>query len=110
IFTRMARSLLLAASAAALVTAACGGVQVPLGNGYKHSNSEPWKKPKEIKLDDQMAGKADGDLDYKDFRRAKWYVVNIAKPGDLAVNLEVTPPGDDKFDLALEVIDGTHLN
>jgi hypothetical protein len=99
----MSRSLLLAAVASLVV--GCGGIPIPVHSGYKSKSAEPWKKPKEIKLDAQFAGKADGDLDYKDYRRAKWYVVNIPRDGDLSVNLEVTPPGEDKFDLAIEVLD-----
>jgi hypothetical protein len=102
-FRRMSRSLILAAAASMLV--GCGGVPIPTHAGYKSKNAEPWKKPKEIKLDANNVGKADGDLDYKEFRRAKWYVVNIPRDGDLSVNLEVTPPGEDKFDLAMEVLD-----
>jgi hypothetical protein len=102
----MARALLLAAVVVPTLVA-CGGSPVPLHNGYKKNNSSPWKKAAEIKLDDAHTGKADGDLDYKDYRRAKWYVVNLATDGDLAVDLDVTPPSDDKFDLAIEVLDGT---
>ena len=104
IVLRMSRSLVLAALVISGI-AACGGVQVPQHNGYKSKTSEPWKKAKEIKLDEKQHGKVDGDLDYKDFRRAKWYVVNLPASGDLTVNLEVSPPGEDKFDLALEVLD-----
>jgi hypothetical protein len=100
----MSRSLVLAALVIPVI-AACGGVQVPQHNGYKNKNAEPWKKAKEIKLDEKMHGKVDGDLDYKDFRRAKWYVVNLPASGDLTVSLEVSPPGEDKFDMAVEVLD-----
>lgn len=102
----MSRSLVLAALVASGLTA-CGGVQIPQGNGYKNPRSEPWKKPKDIKLDTDNKGKADGDLSYPDFRRAKWYSVTLPARGDLALELDVTPPGDqDKFDLAVEIIDG----
>ncbi len=103
----MGRRVLLAFTIASL--AACGGAPIPMHNGYKASNKEPWKKPKELKLDDQLSAKADGELDYKNYQRAKWYVVNVPKEGQLDIDLEVTPPSDDKFDLAMEVIDGQYF-
>lgn len=87
---------------------ACGGPQVPAHNGYKPKEAKPWKKPKTIKLDDKMEGKAEGDLSYPDMRRARWYQVNLPTNGQLSVVLEITPPGDavnDDFDLAMEVYD-----
>jgi hypothetical protein len=105
----MARALLLAAVVVPTLVA-CGSSPYPLHDGYKKNNRSPWKKPTEIKLDDQGGAKADGDLDYKDYRRAKWYVVNLPHDGDLEVDLDVTPPSDDKFDLAIELLDGTNFN
>lgn len=88
--------------------AACGGPQVPKHSGYKSEKAKPWKKPKAIPLDDKSEGKADGDLSYADFRRAKWFSIDIPSNGELGLKLEITPPGDavnDDFDLAMEVLD-----
>jgi hypothetical protein len=95
-FRAMSRPLVLAGVLVALL-GGCGGAPIPMHSGYNSRTAEPWKKPKE--------GKADGDLNYKEYRRAKWYVVNLIHGGDLTVTLDVTPPGDDKFDLAVEVLD-----
>lgn len=87
---------------------ACGGAQVPTHNGYKPKEAKPWKKPKTIKLDEKMEGKAEGDLSYPDMRRARWYQVDLPTNGQLSLVLEITPPGDavnDDFDLAMEVYD-----
>ena len=87
---------------------ACGGPQAPTHNGYKPKEAKPWKKPKTIKLDDKMEGKADGDLSYAEMRRARWYQIDLPANGQLSLQLEVTPPGDavnDDFDLGMEVFD-----
>lgn len=94
--------------ALSVVMAACGGVQVPKHSGYKTDKAKPWKKPKAITLDDKGEGKVDGDLSYADYRRAKWYSIDLPQNGELALRLEITPPGDatnDDFDLAFEVLD-----
>lgn len=87
---------------------ACGGPQVPTHNGYKPKEAKPWKKPKTIKLDDKMEGKAESEVSYADMRRAKWFQVDLPSNGQLSLQLEITPPGDavnDDFDLAMEVLD-----
>jgi hypothetical protein len=91
-----------------LVLGACGGVKVPKHSGYKSDKSKPWKKPKVLSFDEKLEAKAEGDLDYKDFRRAKWFAVDLPAQGELAVRLEITPPGDqtnEDFDLGMEVLD-----
>lgn len=93
---------------ALVVLGACGGAQIPLHSGYKSDKLKPWKKPKAIVLDDKSEGKAEGDLNYKDYKRAKWFSIDIPANGELALKLEITPPGDeanDEFDLAMEVLD-----
>ncbi len=93
---------------ALVVLGACGGAQIPLHSGYKNDKSKPWKKPKAITLDDKGEGKADGDLNYKDYKRAKWFSIDVPATGELNVKLEVTPPGDEAnedFDLAMEILD-----
>lgn len=90
-----------------LLAAACGGVQVPTGNGYRSANAKPWKKAKHLKLDDKNEAKADGDLSYPAMRRAAWYLVTLPQPGDLKLSVDITP-GDnvsDDFDLGFEVLD-----
>ena len=87
---------------------ACGGPQIPAHNGYKPKEAKPWKKPKSLKFDDKMEAKAEGDLSYPDMRRARWFELTLPSNGQLALSLEVTPPGDavnDDFDLGMEVYD-----
>ena len=94
--------------ASLVVMAACGGTQVPKHSGYKTDKAKPWKKPKAITLDDKGEGKVEGDLSYPDYRRAKWYSVELPANGELGLRLEITPPGDatnDDFDLAMEILD-----
>ncbi len=90
---------------------ACGGPQIPEHNGYKPKEAKPWKKPKTLKFDDKMEAKADGDVSYPDMRRAKWFQVDLPANGQLALMLEITPPGDavnDDFDLGMEVFDPSY--
>jgi len=103
----MSRSLLLAALVAPLLVA-CGGAKYPLHNGYRKSNSSPWEHPKVVQLDARLEGKTEGSLDYGGYKRAAWYAVRLPGDGDLTVNLEVYPPGDDKFDLAYEVLNPSY--
>lgn len=92
-----------------LFVAACGGPQIPMGNGYKGGDkAKPWKKAKTLKWDDKGEAKAEGDLSYPEFRRAVWYMADLTQNGELDLRLEITPPGDatnDDFDLAMEVLD-----
>jgi len=84
---------------------------VPAHSGYKSEKSKPWAKPKRLAWDDKMEAEDDGDLDYADFRRARWYVVDLPSAGELNLQLEITPPGDavnEEFDLAMEVLDPGH--
>lgn len=87
---------------------ACGGPQIPTHNGYKPKEAKPWKKPKALKFDDKGEAKAEGDLSYADMRRARWFELSLPSSGQLALALEVTPPGDavnEEFDLGMEVVD-----
>lgn len=93
---------------AVVVLSACAGPQIPQHSGYKSDKAKPWKKPKAIALDEKLEGKTEGELQYGDFRRAKWFSLDIPANGELALRLEITPPGDeanDDFDLAMEVLD-----
>jgi hypothetical protein len=89
-----------------IVLGACGGADIPTHSGYKNDKVKPWKKPKLIPFDEKGEGKADGELDYADFRRARWYAVDLPSEGELEVSLEISPvTEDEEFDLAMEVLD-----
>ena len=92
----------------ALVAAACGGPKVPMHSGYKSEKAKPWTKAKPLVLDEKLEAKSDGELVYRDFRRARWYAIDLPANGELAVKLDITPPGEsvnEEFDLAMEVLD-----
>jgi hypothetical protein len=77
-------------------------------SGYKSDKSKPWSKPKALVFDDKLEAKADGDLAYRDYRRARWFSVELPTNAELSIKLEITPPGEatnDEFDLGLEVLD-----
>ena len=96
---------------------ACGGVDVPLHNGYRKNNNKSWKKPKKLEFDEDFETEADGELSYLKRRRARWFAVEIPEDGELEVLLEVAPLGlaaeaaeyedeEDPFDVAFEVYSG----
>lgn len=91
-----------------LTAAGCGGAKVPAHSGYKSEKAKPWTKPKRLEWDDKMEARDDGELNYADFRRARWYAVDLTAPGDLTLRLETSPLNDEineEFDLAMEVLD-----
>ena len=91
-----------------LLAIGCGGPKIPPHSGYKNDKSKPWAKAKALKLDDKSESKSEGELDYADHRRAKWYSVTLPSHGELTIKLEITPPGDgtnEDFDLAVEILD-----
>lgn len=90
------------------VLCACGGVKVPKHSGYKSEKLRPWKKPKVLTWDEKLEAKADGELEYKDYRRARWFAIDLPAPGEVTLRLEITPPGEqtnEDFDLGLEILD-----
>jgi hypothetical protein len=100
--------------------AACGGTKVPEHPGYKSAKAKPWEKPKVLKLE-KNAAKAEADLDYARYKRARWFAVDLPGPGSLDVMMEVTPGGpggggeDDEgeeldMDVGFEIVDGTSFN
>jgi hypothetical protein len=102
------RWIVLVSVALAAPVAACGGPKIPMHSGYKTETAKPWKKPKPLVLDEKLEAKASGDLSYKDYRRARWFSVDLLANGELTVKLDVTPPGEsvnEEFDLAMEVLD-----
>jgi hypothetical protein len=93
---------------ATAAVAACGGPKVPMHSGYKSETAKPWKKPKVLAFDEKSEAKADGELSYKDYQRARWYAVDLPANGELSLKFDITPPGDavnEEFDLAIEVLD-----
>src|SRR5690349_14456099 len=92
-----------------VVLAACGGTQVPLHSGYKNDKSKPWKAAKKLKIDEKTSEfKADGDLNYAQYKRARWYALDLPSHGTVTIKLEITPPGEaanEDFDLGLEIYD-----
>ncbi len=94
---------------ALVVLGACGGPQIPVHSGYKTDKVKPWKKPKAIALDpEKQEGKVEGDLNYGEYKRARWFSIDVPATGELDLRLEITPPGDEAnedFDLAMEVLD-----
>jgi hypothetical protein len=87
---------------------ACGGPKIPQHSGYKNDKTKWWAKAKVLKLDEKGDAKTEGELDYADFRRARWYAVTLPSHGELTLKLEITPPGDgvnEDFDLAMEILD-----
>jgi hypothetical protein len=88
--------------------AACGGPKVPMHSGYKSEAAKPWKKPKALAFDEKLEAKSDGDLSYREYRRARWYSIDLPANGELTVKLDITPPGEavnDEFDLGMEILD-----
>lgn len=86
----------------------CGGVKVPKHSGYRSDKSKPWKKAKVLSWDEKLEAKTEGDLDYKDQRRVRWFAVDLPAQGEITLRLEITPPGEqtnEDFDLGLEVLD-----
>jgi hypothetical protein len=100
--------VLVPAALAAAALVACGGPKVPMHSGYKTDTAKPWKKPKVLVLDEKSEAKADGELSYRDFRRARWYAIDLPSNGELSLKADITPPGEavnEDFDLAMEVLD-----
>jgi hypothetical protein len=91
-----------------VILGACGGTKIPVHSGYKSDKAKPWTKAKAIPFDEKMEAKAEGDLNYGEMRRARWYSIDVPSNGELGLKLEVTPPGDatnEDFDLAMEILD-----
>jgi len=87
---------------------ACAGKQVPQHSGYKGKKPTPWTRPKVIELDDEFAAKAETELDYAAFKRAKWFELTLPGPGALQLDLESVPAGDEDMDVAMEVLDANN--
>lgn len=83
----------------------CGGKQVPQHTGYKGKKPTPWTKAKPIELDEEYKAKVSGELDYGEFKRAKWYSLTLPGPGTVDFNFEFVPGTDDDMDVAFEVLD-----
>jgi hypothetical protein len=98
-------ALVLATISGAMI--GCGGADIPEHSGYKNDRVKPWKKPKLIPLDDKNEGKAEGELVYAEYTRARWYAVDLPEEGELDVKIETATvnEGDEEFDVAFEVLD-----
>jgi hypothetical protein len=84
----------------------CGGRDIPLHTGYKSEKSKPWKKAKGIAFNEKFEAKIDGDLNYSEYKRARWYALQVPASGDLNLTLEVTPGAEiEDLDMAMEVFD-----
>lgn len=83
----------------------CGGKQVPQHTGYKGKKPTPWTKAKPIELDEEYKAKVSGELDYGEFKRAKWYSLTLPGPGSVDFNFEFVPGTDEDMDVAFEVLD-----
>ncbi|MBK9035631.1 MAG: hypothetical protein IPL61_30975 [Myxococcales bacterium] len=83
----------------------CAGKQVPQHSGYKGKKPTPWTKAKAIELDDENKAKVSGELDYAEYKRAKWYSLALPGSGTLDLDFEAVPGGDADMDVAFEVFD-----
>ena len=92
---------------------ACGGLDVPIHDGYRN-RAKGWKKPKALEFDEDFEAEHDGELSYPDRKRARWFAVELPGDGELEVTLDVSPLGyaaeteefedeDDPFDVAFEI-------
>lgn len=108
--------VLIATVFAASCLTACGGVDVPLHDGYRSKKSKPWKKPKMLEFDEDFEAEKDGELSYLKRRRASWFAVDLPADGEVEVRIDVSPLGlaaeaaefeddEDPFDVAFEVYD-----
>ncbi|HLL22968.1 MAG TPA: hypothetical protein VK427_12600, partial [Kofleriaceae bacterium] len=70
-----------------LALGACGGVKVPNHSGYKTATAKPWKKPKVLAWDDKLEAKAEGELAYKNYTRARWFAIDLPAPGEVTLRL-----------------------
>ena len=95
---------------------ACGGVEVPVHDGYREGQERGWKKPKVLDFDEDFEIEDDGELSYPKRRRARWMAVNLPDDGELQITVETTPTGlaaeaaeleeeNDPFNIAFEVLD-----
>lgn len=90
---------------AAVGAAACGGKQVPQHNGYKGKKPTPWTKAKAIEFDEEYKAKVSGELDYGEFKRARWYSLTLPGPGTVTFDFEFIPSSEEDMDVAFEVLD-----
>ncbi len=93
---------------AGLLLVGCSSQQIPQHTGYKGKKPTPWTKPKVIELDEELAAKVEGEVDYGTYKRAKWFALTLPGPGSLTIDFEVVPNNDAEMDLAFEVLDKNH--
>ncbi|HLU67641.1 MAG TPA: hypothetical protein VKZ63_15265 [Kofleriaceae bacterium] len=94
------------AGAVAVLSAACGGADVPEHNGYKSPTSRPWQSPVDLVLDEDNEAEVDDVVSYPKRQRARWYAVDLPSAGELEVKLSIPALLEDReVDLAFEILD-----
>ncbi|WP_199350849.1 hypothetical protein [Haliangium ochraceum] len=93
---------------------------IPTHDGYRTADAEGWNKPEVLELDSDREAEIDSELSYPKRRRARWFAVDLSRPGELEVMLsyaalsaiqadeEPEEDEDDPFDLAFEVYDASY--
>lgn len=94
-----------------LVTAC--GASIPEHDGYRTTKSEGWQTPSKLEFDEDGEADVDAELSYPKRQRARWFVLNLPRAGEIDISLQYAPLGEvaneldeeDPFDLAFEVYD-----
>jgi hypothetical protein len=105
-FARAAAPLLLG------LVAACGP-KIPQHDGYRTAKAEVWEAPQKLELDEDSEAEVDSELSYVKRQRARWFVLELPRAGELDLSLTFSPLGevtneldeDDPFDVGFEVYD-----
>jgi hypothetical protein len=79
-----------------------GCATIPEHGGYKSRKAQPWNKAKPLTFKEGEA-KVEGELDYADYRRAKWWVLDLPTDSELTLTLEQAAASG--VDVAMEVLD-----
>jgi hypothetical protein len=105
-FTRTITAVLLG------LVAACGA-KIPEHDGYRTAKANVWETPQKLELDEDLEAEVDSELSYTKRQRARWFVLNLPRAGELDLSLTFAPLGevvneldeDDPFDVGFEVYD-----
>src|SRR5690606_42063399 len=94
------------AGAVAVLSAACGGADVPEHNGYKSPTSRPWQSPVDLVLDEDNEAEVDDVVSYPKRQRARWYAVDLPSAGEREVKLSIPALLEDReVDLAFAIVE-----